>query len=176
MLAGRNKTIKPQDILLLLKILVIKNKSWRIIDLAHELDISPSEITMGLERLRISGLIDSEKRKPHKSAILEFLIHGLKYVFPAQIGTIQRGIPTANSLNTPSQKIISDTKYVWPSEEGEVKGITVSPIYESVPFAVLKDENLHRLLALVDSIRIGRVREQTLARQELEKELAPNEF
>jgi predicted transcriptional regulator len=50
---------------LLLKILVIKNKSWRIIDLALDLNIGTSEITMELERLRISGLIDSEKSKPH---------------------------------------------------------------------------------------------------------------
>lgn len=171
MLGGRNTTLKAQDILILLKMISFKEKSWRIIDFAHELDISPSEITIGLERLRISGLIDTGKRKIHRLAVLEFLIHGLKYIFPAQMGTINRGIPTAHSLDVLSKKIVSDTNYVWASEEGSIKGISISPLYETVPFAALKDSKLHKLLALIDAIRIGRVREQNFAKTELEKEL-----
>jgi hypothetical protein len=172
MLNGRNKSLKPQDVLILLKIVCLGKVPFRIIDLAHELDISPGEITMALERLRISGLLASDKRKPNPASILEFLIHGLKYVFPAQLGTIQRGIITAYSGAKLSQKIMSDTEYVWASEEGTSKGIAVSPLYETVPFAVLKDPKLHHLLALIDTIRIGRAREQIMARKELEKEFS----
>jgi hypothetical protein len=168
MLAGRNKTLKPQDVLLLLKMLAMQEKSWRIIDLAHELNISPGEITHGLERLKLSGLIDAEKRTVHKSCALEFLLYGLKYVFPAQMGTINRGVPTAHSY---FKQFVNDTNYVWASEEGNIKGISISPIYESAPFAALKDEKLHRLLALVDAIRVGRVREQNYAKHELEMAL-----
>jgi hypothetical protein len=175
MLAGRNKTLKPQDVLLLLKIIVSKNGSWRIIDLAHDLEISPSEITHGLERLKLSGLIDSEKRTPFKSAALEFLIHGLKYVFPAQMGTISKGIPTAHSFYL-NKKFVSDMNYVWESDRGEIKGISISPLYESAPNAAKKDEKLHRLLALIDSLRIGKAREQNYAREQLEKELTQNEL
>lgn len=172
MLAGRNRTIKPQDILLLLKLHSIEKEAWRVIDLAHQLSISPSEITMGLERLRISGLINSEKRKIHKAATLEFLIHGLKYVFPPQLGTITRGIPTAHSWGILAKKIVSDIKYVWPNEDGDTKGVSVYPIYETAPQAALKDEKLHKLLALIDTLRLGRIREQKLAIAELEKEMA----
>lgn len=172
MLSGRNKSLKPQDILILLKIVTLGDTPFRIIDLAHELDISPGEITMALERLRLSTLIASDKRKPNPASILEFLIHGLKYVFPAELGSIVRGIPTAHSGAKLSQKIMSDTEYVWPSEEGTMKGIAVSPLYASVPHAVLKDQKLHRLLALVDTIRIGRTREQSMAQKELEKEFS----
>ena len=121
--------------------------------------------------MKISGLLDSEKKKPHNSSLLEFLIHGLKYVFPAEVGSIHRGIPTAHSYGESSKKMVSDQSYIWPSEEGTVRGISVSPLYETVPFAVAKDEKLYRLLALIDSLRIGRVREQNFAKIELEKAL-----
>lgn len=172
MLAGRNKTIKPQDILLLMKLFSKEEEPWRIIDLASELNLSPSEVSIGLERLRMSGLIDSHKRKLLKSAVFEFLVHGLKYVFPAQFGTIQRGIPTAHSSDAFSNKIISDTKYVWPTEDGDTKGVVLFPIYETVPFAVKRDEKLYKMMAIIDSIRIGRVREQNLAKEILAKELS----
>ena len=172
MLSGRNKSLKPQDILILLKIVTLGETPFRIIDLAHDLDISPGEITMALERLRLSSLIASDKRKPNPASILEFLVHGLKYVFPAELGSIVRGIPTAHSGAKFPQKIMSDTEYVWPSEEGTIKGIAVSPLYASVPHAVLKDQKLHRLLALIDAIRIGRTREQAMAIKELQKEFA----
>lgn len=169
MLNGRNKSLKPQDVLILLKIVSLGSTPFRIIDLAHELDISPGEITMALERLRISGLLAANKRMLNPASILEFLIHGLKYVFPAELGTIVRGIPTSHSGAKLSQKIVSDTEYVWPCEEGSTKGIAVSPLYASVPHAVLKDSKLHHLLALVDAIRIGKTREQAMAIKELER-------
>jgi hypothetical protein len=172
MLNGRNKSLKPLDILILLKIVSLGDTPFRIIDLAHALAISPGEITMALERLRISGLIASDKRKPNPASILEFLVHGLKYVFPAELGTIERGIPTAHSGAKLSQKIMSDTVYVWASDKGKAKGIAVSPLYKSVPHAVLQDPKLHRLLALIDTIRIGRTREQNMAIKELEKEFS----
>lgn len=175
MLAGRNKTLKPQDVLLLLKMIVLKEKTWRIIDLALELELSPSEISVGLERLKFCGLIDSKKRTPFRSAALEFLVHGLKYVFPVELGTIDRGIPTAHSYSK-NKKVMTEMSYVWPSSKGEVRGISISPLYDSAPNAALKDEKLHRLLALVDSLRIGRAREQNYAKLELEMELNQDEL
>jgi hypothetical protein len=175
MLGGRNKTLKAQDILLLLKMLSYKEKYWRIVDFANELAISASEISMGLERLKFCGLINSDKRKLYPAAVLEFLIHGLKYVFPAHLGTITRGIPTAHS-HASNKKFISDIAYVWPSEEGDIKGVGISPLYESVPHAVQSDKKLYFLLSLIDLLRVGRVREQNYAKKELEKELLSSEL
>lgn len=169
MLAGRSKSIKPQDILLLLKVFLHVGKEWRIIDLARDLDLSPSEVTHGLERLRHCGLLDSSKRKLHRAAVLEFLVHGLKYVFPADRGTIVRGLPTAHSYNS---TVVHDMAYVWPCEDGPSKGIAISPLYDSVPYAAQRDEELHRLLALIDSLRVGRVREQNDATEELARVFA----
>ncbi len=169
---GRNKSIKPQDMLILLKMIAKKSAPWRIIDLSNELDISPGEVTMGLERLKLAGLIDGQKRNVHKLAAKEFIVHGLKYVFPAELGSIERGVATAHSSKVLSSKIVSNNLYVWPYENGDCKGISISPIYESAPQAAMKDEKLYELMSLVDSLRIGKAREQLMAKEQLERELS----
>ena len=62
--------------------------------------------------------------------------------------------------------------YVWPDPTGEVRGQAIEPLYRSVPIAAKNDEELYVLLSLIDAIRVGRVREQRLAQQELERRVA----
>lgn len=165
--------IKPQDVLLLLKLLAHPKKDVRILDLAHELRISSSEVSHGLSRLQESQLVSSDKRSPLKENALEFLMHGMKYIFPAKLDSIKRGIPTAHSAPPLSQKIRAskDDCYIWPYADGELRGQTLIPLYPSVPEAALRDQRLYELLALCDAIRIGRTREQKLAADELKKRI-----
>jgi hypothetical protein len=65
--------------------------------------------------------------------------------------------------------------FVWPFEQGKVRGVSLSPIYETAPFAAEKDPKLHELLSLVDSLRIGGAREKKLAEAELRKRILKNE-
>ena len=109
-----------------------------------------------------------------KSALEEFLIHGLKYVFPAEPGPLSRGVPTAHSAAPLSKKIISNEPYVWPDADGDVRGQAIEPLYPSAPQAAKKDAKLYELLTLVDALRVGRVREQKLAAQELIKRINAN--
>jgi hypothetical protein len=51
---------------------------------------------------------------------------------------------------------------VWPFPEGEHRGVTLEPLYKSAP-AALRDPFLYELLALIDALREGRVRERKLA-------------
>lgn len=173
-----NSGVKPQDVLVVLKLISLKNRSWKQLDLALSLGISQPEIAFSLERLRKSGLIDETKKKPMRLAVVEFLIHAVKYVFPAELGTVSRGIPTAHSVGPLQKSIVADdfAQLVWPDADGNLRGISVSPLYNSVPFAVKKDSELHELLALVDSIRIGKAREKKLAAQEIEKRVLGKDF
>jgi len=167
--------IKPQDILILLKLSTWEDKTdWRGIDLAHELGLSPFEISMGLERCRRSGFLDGSKRQLMKSALLEFLVHGLKYTFPAEPGPVGRGMPTAHSASPLAGKIVSNEPYVWPDSEGSVRGQAIEPLYPSAPGAAKKDPKLYELLVLADAMRVGRAREQKFAIQELEKRMGAN--
>jgi hypothetical protein len=110
-------------------------------------------------------------RRPLK----DYLLHGVPYAFPAKIGPVVRGTPTAFAAPPLAVQFSSDDlPPVWPDPEGETKGYGVEPLYRSVPQAVKSDPKLYELLALVDALRIGRARERNAAQEELRKRLEPN--
>lgn len=163
--------IKPQDIAILLKLVTLGNNKWRHIDLAEALGLSQTEISFAMDRCRTAGFIDADKKTVIKPALLEFLIHGLKYVFPAKPGPVGRGIPTAHSAPPLSRLIVAanDDHYVWPNEEeGKVRGQAIEPLYPNAPLAAITDNKLYELLALADTVRTARHREHALALRELE--------
>ena len=163
--------MRPQDIVILLKIASFGEKSWLFKDLAYELKISQSEVSESLNRNMIAGLVSTDKKKLMKGAIMEFITHGLKYVFPQQPGPLVRGIATAISASPLNAYFQSEEVFVWPWAEGNVRGQSIEPLHKFVPFACLKDKNLYEMLSLVDAIRMGRKREQQLAVKELNKRI-----
>lgn len=163
----KHNGIRPQDIVILLKIVSLENKDWKINDLSKELFISQSEVSESLNRSQISGLIDESKRKVRKRALFDFIKYGLKYVFPVKPTYITIGFPTAHSSEPLSKIIISNDFYVWESEKGTMKGQAIEPLYKNVIKAVEKDANLYKLLSLVDVFRVGKPREINLAELEL---------
>ena len=164
--------MRPQDIVVLLKIISIRNDNWRNFDLASELQISPSEVSEALNRCKIARLIDNKKRKVYLNSFKEFLIYGLKYVFPAVPGPLVKGIPTAHSAFPISKSIASGSDvYVWQYIKGTHRGQAIEPLYKTIPDAVQEDPLLYELLVIVDTIRVGRAREIKIAIKELEKRL-----
>ena len=165
--------MKPQDILVLLKICIMAEDKWSIASLAESIAISASEVHAAINRLESSALLFS--RKPDFASVEEFVVHGLKYVYPPVIGKVCMGIPTAHSAPPLSNLVISDKTdmLVWPCEFGTARGQSLKPLYSSVPSAVKIDSKLHELLALVDAIRAGRAREKEIAINELKKYLRP---
>jgi hypothetical protein len=164
--------MRPHDIVVLLKIVDLGSQSWRITDLAGSLYLSQSETSEALNRCMIARLIDGSKRIVFKKSLMEFLIYGLKYVFPVQPGPLVRGIPTAHSAKPLSLKIVSGSDvYVWPWEEGDARGQAIEPLYKNAPLAAKNDNRIYELLALVDAIRVGRAREDAIAIKELSSRL-----
>ncbi len=165
--------IRPQDVVVLLKIIALGEEPWRHIDLAQQLNLSQSEVSESLHRCQLSGLISPDKKRVLPASFLEFLVYGLKYVFPVELGPISMGIPTAHSMTPLNKKIVSkkEEQYVWPALDGEVRGHSIRPLYEKIPEAARKDKKLYELLALVDAVRVGRAREQKLAISELKKRI-----
>jgi hypothetical protein len=150
--------MRPQDIVVLLKIISLAD-NWTNKDLSASLFISPSEISESLNRSMIARLISPDKRNVFKTALLKFIENGLSFVFPARPGPIMRGIPTAHSAPILKDYILYDDIYVWPSASGTAKGQAIMPLYPNQVQAVLQDEKLYDMLALIDSIRVGKVRE-----------------
>jgi len=106
-------------------------------------------------------------------ALTEFIVYGLKYVFPAEVSEISRGIPTLFAAPVLKGKIMSagNLIYIWPDTRGGYMGQSVAPLYKSVPMAVKLDPCLYEYLALVDAIRLGNAREVEVAKHELERKL-----
>jgi predicted transcriptional regulator len=164
--------MRPQDIAVLLKIISLNKTPWKTTDLASQLYISQSEISQALHRNWSAGLLDDSKKSVHKRSLVEFLVHGVKYVYPEKPGSIVRGIPTAHSALPLSKMIqLSGDVYVWPDEEGTARGEAVQPLYPGIPKAARIDAVLYELLALVDAIRVGKSREVEIAAGELQKRI-----
>lgn len=163
--------LKPQDIVILLKIIALGDKQWMHHTLAEELGMSQSEVSQSLARSCYAGLIDTTKKKVNRHALQELLSGAISYVFPQHPGPIVRGVATAHSAEPLKNYISSEEKYVWPSAKGHERGQAIEPLYATVVQAVLKDKELYELLSLVDAIRVGRTREKELAKKELEKKL-----
>ena len=159
--------MRPQDLVVLLKIIAKGTQEWLMKDLALELEISNSEVSESIKRSIFSGLLSSDKKTVMKLALLDFLKCGLKYVYPQKPGGPSRGIPTAHSAEPLASMIQSNEIYVWPHANGSVRGFSIEPLYTTVPDAVLKDPKLYELLALTDALRLGNAREQQLAIDEL---------
>ncbi len=117
--------MRPQDVVILLKILGMENQEWQYRDLSVSLLISISEISESLNRSHMAGLIDESRRKVYRKSLMEFIESGLHYVFPQVPGSMVTGIATAHSYPYYKSRFVSELNYVWPDEEGNMRGLTI---------------------------------------------------
>jgi hypothetical protein len=162
---AKTSSIKPQDIVLLMKMIVSSIPQAQR-DLAAALEISPAEVSYASQRLRTVGLIGSSG--VNLELAFECLAHAVKFICPPVTGPLSVGLPT--SFCHPDFKFVKyadSDKVVWPYAHGNIKGTSIIPIYPSLPKACSNDPALYRLASLVEMIRAGRAREKTLATEEL---------
>jgi hypothetical protein len=165
----KHNGMRPQDIVILLKIIALGKKPWQKKDIAQSLYISQSEVSEALNRNHLAGLIDFDQKRVNRQGLVEFLEHGLHYVFPQYPGPMVNGIATAHGHVFMSSFFESDLIYVWPDFSGEFRGLAIEPLYPNQIKAVKEDDELYKLLALVDVIRVGKMRELEVAIAELRK-------
>lgn len=164
--------MKAQDILILLKKITTQGRKLSDRGVAESLGISASSVSESLERCRKAQLIDRRKKTVNILALQEFLIHGIAYVFPVEVGRVGRGIATYVSASPIKEQIAGGTeKYVWHYVKGEERGQQIEPLYPTVPEAVLRDGELYQLLVIVDVLRMGKVREKEIAIKELSERI-----
>jgi len=178
--------LNAQDVVVALKLAANNSVNWTYATLGKELSLSASQVFSAVSRARTAHLLEVSyvppppNGRPGKDSVLawsclnrknlkEFLIHGVKYAFPAQHGQLTRGIPTSYAASPLNLHIApsSDPPPVWPSPDGKVRGVEFFPLYQNVPVAAQRDPKLYELLTLVDAIREGRTREREIAIREL---------
>jgi hypothetical protein len=176
--------LKPQDLLVSLKVFTKGKAEWNQRELAESLEMSLSEVNCSLKRAVKAGLMmrSGSRRAIPKSlphALEEFIAHGVKYSFPAERGPMARGIPSGTVGAQIENEFLNgkDSELpVWPSPHGKVRGVGIRPLYKSVPDLVVKPENrdLYSLLSLVDLIRQGTARERKVALDKLAQRMEPS--
>jgi len=164
--------LKPQDVLVILKLSVL-NGQWSFPSLSASLDISLGEAHKSVQRLNAAHLYNPASRTSIRVALEEFLLHGVKYAFPAERKGMTFGIPTAWAAPPLNEELVAaeEAPPVWPHPEGSVKGYEFVPLYPTVPQAALRDQQLYQMLALLDGIRGGGARERKLASELLRYQL-----
>jgi hypothetical protein len=165
--------LQPLDLLVALKLTVREEGVSSLEALSQEVGISTSSAFRAIKRATQAGLVTGE-RKPKRGAILEFVIHGVRYVYYVTPGSLTRGVPTAHAAPPLSTLISASTDIpVWPDPKGDTRGYAIEPLHKQAPVAARKDPKLYELLALVDAIRIGRARERNIAAEELRQRIRP---
>lgn len=182
--------MKSQDLVIIIKIICLNqtaqhaavtdgeaNEWFSVRGLAASTGVSKSEVSNSLRRSAEVGLITTDRKtslpKVNRTALFNFVLHGIKLVFPAKPSALGRGIPTAFSAPMLKSELRAggDIAYIWPFAKGQEKGQTIEPLFRTVPEAAMKDERLYEYLALVDAIRIGLPREANLAAKILKRRL-----
>lgn len=140
--------------------------------LAKELSMSSSEAHASVQRSIKARLINPQSRLPVKNAFEDYLFHGVPYAFPAELGNVSRGVPTAYAAPPLFDLIaFSDLPPVWMWGEGSVKGRCIEPLHRFARLMAAADPKFYEILALVDAVRMGRRREILIAEAELRKRL-----
>jgi len=169
--------LKPQDLVVLLRLSLCQDAMPTYAQLADELGITASEIHASLGRAQQAQLVfKGEDGKPRlvRAALKQFVLYGARYAFPALHGELTRGLPTLYAASPIKEKIIAPTDLppVWPDKNGKVRGMALYPLYPSVPDAANRNPALYELLVLFDALRAGSARERNLAQEMLSERLS----
>lgn len=146
--------LKGQDVVVLLKLLG-RAEGIRVRELADELGFDAAGTHRALRRLSDAGLYSSERRRVFVAPAEEFLVHAVKFSFPARRGAEVRGMPTSWAAEPLKGELAESAGLppVWPHSKGKVRGLSFEPLHGMVPDAAKTDPELWERLSLVDALR-----------------------
>jgi hypothetical protein len=146
--------LKGQDVVVLLKLLG-SAQPVPVRELADQLGYDVAGTHRAMRRLGEAGLYSLERRRIVSARAEEFLVHAVKFSFPAKRGGEVRGMPTAWAAEPLRAELAESTGLppVWPYSKGTVRGLRFEPLHTIVPRAAQADPKLWGRLALVDALR-----------------------
>jgi len=166
--------LKGEDIVVLLKLVDVP-ADWTVRSIEAETTIPRSVVQRAIKRLAQAGLYDEHLRQVRISQSEEFLVHGLRYVFPGRVGGPTIGVPTAWAAAPLVRELAPSDELppVWPAAKGPHRGLEFAPVHPAALEASARDPALGERLALVDALRAGGPRIKSLAAELLIPRLAP---
>jgi len=139
--------------------------AWTYASLALRLELSASEAHAAVKRSGMAGLVRG--RAVDRRALLEFLEHGVRYAFYAIRGAAHARDTYGRSGPPTERAHVREGGPVWPNADGGARGYALEPLYRTAPAAARRDTTVHEVLALIDALREGGVRERELGMREL---------
>lgn len=155
-------SLRPHDVAVALQLALTPGMPYRA--LADAVGLSQGETHNVVKRLAAARLVRPDTRAVHLGALLEFLLGGVPYAFPAELGAETRGVPTAHAAPPLAAEFPNAESVVWPAVHGDRRGAAVEPLYAAAPATVRSNPPLYELLTLVDALRVGRARERQRAK------------
>jgi hypothetical protein len=169
----RALSLRPHDVAAALQLTLEPELPYGA--LADRLKISLGEAHNAVRRLKSARLVGPGEKRVAIAHLLEFLAKGVPYAFPAELGPVTRGIPTAHSAPPLIERFgAAADPVVWPSAHGTTRGASIVPLYPAAPELLDSNRPLYELLALTDALRIGQIREQKMAIEVLTERLRPS--
>ncbi len=162
--------LKGQDMVVLAALMGGRSSGLAYAGLASRARLSVSEAHAAVQRLRDASLV-SEGHCVKRRNAREFLLHGLKYLFPPKIEAgLFRGLPASYAAPVAEDEFsVSGEIPVWRSETGTAYGRALAPLYPTAPEAAAADRGMYDRLAVMDMLRGGRLRERAFAERKLEE-------
>lgn len=157
--------VKDSDVYVLSGLLV-HDGAWSYRSLAERLRVPHAVVQRALLRTEDGGLYSGPRRRVHLPHFEEFAIHALRFLAPARLGALTRGVATAWAAAPMNGAISSsgdEPPPVWPYAHGKVRGQAVEPLHRAAPEAVEEWSDLGEILALLDSLRVGDARVRNVA-------------
>ena len=137
--------LRPQDLVVLLRLsMQVDDAPMTYAVLAEEVGLTASEAHASVERAVSAQLAyKSSKNKPVVvgEALRLFIVHGARYCFPPVRGEMTRGVPTGYATAPIKDWVKAaphEPVFVWPHKRGTVRGMTLQPLYPSVPKVALR--------------------------------------
>lgn len=165
-------TLRPFDVAVALRLVLVPEDRYE--PMAIALATSTSAVHRSVARLQHAGICGPGSRTVREDALTEFLVHGVRYAFPAVHGPERQGLPTACAHPDVAGALGGEEQVrplVWPMEGGSMRGETLVPLFNGVTKVASRDARLHQLLACVDVLRIGTAHQRSIAEALLRREI-----
>ena len=155
----------PTDIYVLAGVISNDDGSWTLRGLAGALHVDHTLVHRALKRAEIAELYNAHSRRVNLANFEELTIHAARFIAPAPLGALTRGLPAAWAAE-PISKLVHQAQGepppVWPSALGAARGQALEPLHPAA-IEASHDAPLAALLAILDSLRAGDLRIRKVA-------------
>jgi hypothetical protein len=156
----------PTDLYILTGAVAHKEGEWTLRDLAATLEVDHTLVHRALRRAENAYLYRTSTKQVNLANFEELTIHAARFIAPAPLGELTRGVPAAwaaEPIATTIRQPKSEPPPVWPDPLGTVRGQALQPLHPAAAQASRNAPQLASLLSIVDSLRAGDTRVRKVA-------------